>query len=230
MSKFFAIIFFVAAVAECFASGADTLKHDTLMNTASLKVMFKGGFPVTLNSQGYVVEGVLAAETDLWTTGPLVSFAAGFKIKLNNDGKVYEGFTAVNFIAQACNGTFYELKANTPVAFNNAGMIIEGSPAQGLEYVCNDGTRIFSEPGTDVKFYPSGQIKRLTLAETTKLSINKDEKISFMGLRSVQFDMEGFVIQGTTAKKATFVTQNGTTVVKTQGEIVKFDSHGMLIE
>ena len=41
---------------------------------------------------------------------------------------------------------------------------------------------------------------------------------------------EGYVSQGVTAKKTTFVDRNGNTVTKQQGDVVRFDSNGLLIE
>ena len=223
-------IFLLGFSISCSGSETDSLRHDTLMSTPGFRAMFKGGTSATMNSKGEVVEGVLAVDTDLWTTGPLVYFAAGYKIKINELGQVFAGVSAVNFIAQACNGAFYEFQGKSPIAFDSGGRVIEGFLSQGAEFVTRDGVRFFSMPGTDVRFFPNGDIMRVTLSDTEKLSINKFEKIAFMAHHPVVFGYDGYVTQGTTAKKSTFVDSNGNSVVKQQGATVRFDSNGLLIE
>lgn len=208
----------------------DTLSCDTVMSTPSSMVMFKGGTNVVLNRDGKVVEGVLAIDTDMWTTGPLVLFAGSTRIMINNDGRVYEGFPAVNFIAEATNGVFYEFKALAVTFFDDEGRVSVGSASHGIEYVCRDGTVLDSEPGAEIAFYPSGVLRKATLADAVKLSINSNEKISFMAHKPVYFNSDGYVTQGVSAKKATFLSTDGTTVLKHPGDILKFNSNGILIE
>lgn len=229
MVKLLAILFLTVSL-TCSASQIDTLRNDTLMSTPAFTACFKGGTVVKKNSMGEVVEGVLAVDTDLWTTGPLVFFASGFKIKINEWGKVYTGVSVANFIAQACNNNFYEFKGKTPIAFDPQGLVIEGFLAQSIEFVTIDGIHFWTMPGTDVRFYSSGKIMRVTLSDTEKLSINKNEKIAFMAHHQVTFNHEGYVSQGVTAKKATFVDRYGNTVTKQQGDVVRFDQDGLLIE
>ena len=50
-----------------------------------------------------------------------------------------------------------------------------------------------------------------------------------MAHRPIVFNRDGYVMQGISAKKATFVDQNGNTVIKHPGDIIKFNSDGMLI-
>ena len=206
------------------------LSCDTVMSTPLSMVMFKGGTNVVLNRDGKVVEGVLATDTDRWTTGPLVLFAGSTRVMLNNDGKVYEGFPAVNFIAEATNGVFYEFKAMAVTFFDNEGRVSVGAASHGIEYMCRDGAALYSEPGTEIAFYPSGVLRKATPAEAVKLSINRNEKIFFMAHKSVFFDRDGYVTQGVSAKKATFLSTDGTTVIKHPGDILKFSSNGILIE
>ena len=96
-------IFLLGFSLSCSGSEIDTLRCDTLMSTPGFRALFKGGTTAITNSKGEVIEGVLAVDTDLWTTGPLVFFAAGYRIKINELLKVYTCVSAVNFIAQTCN-------------------------------------------------------------------------------------------------------------------------------
>lgn len=229
MVKLLTILFLTISL-TCSASDIDTLRNDTLMSTPGFTAYFKGGTSVKTNSIGEVVEGVLAVDTDLWTTGPLVFFASGFKIKINELGRVYTGVSAMNFIALARNNIFYEFKGKTPIAFDSQGFVIEGFLAQSVEFVTIDGIHFRTEPGTDIRFYSSGEIMRVTLSDSDKLSINKNEKIAFMARRQITFSQEGYVLQGVTAKKSTFVDSNGNSITKQQGDVVRFDSNGLLIE
>lgn len=223
-------IILTITVLPCFAVASDTLRCDTIMNVYGVNLMFKGGTVIKTNSKNEVVEGVLANDIDLWTTGPLVYFAGGHHIKFNENGKVYFGFPAVNFIAQACNGVFYEFKALSRIDFNNKGLVTEGTVEHQFLYLCRDGSEVFSMNGGVVKFYPDGSIMQLSPSENVKLSINANVKILFMGHKFVIFNTDGYVSQGTLARKSTLTTQHGTTVTKLQGEMVTFDSNGMLIE
>lgn len=229
MKFWITVILLILTILPCSGIPGDTLSCDTVLNTPAIGVMFKGGTNVVLNHKGEVVEGVLAVDTDLWTTGPLVLFQGGTRIMINEAGKVYEGFPAVNFIGEASNGKFYEFKAMTVTFFDKQGRVSAGSAAQGIEYICKDGTVILSDPGAEIRFYSSGNIRQITPVETVKLSINTNEKISFMAHRPIVFDSDGYVMQGISAKKATFVDQNGNTVTKHPGDIIKFNSDGMLI-
>lgn len=229
MVKLLTILFLTLSL-TCSASESDTLRNDTLMSTPGFSAYFKGGTVVKKNSMGEVIEGVLAVDTDLWTTGPLVFFASGFKIKINERGYVYSGVSVANFIALACNNKFYEFKGKTPIAFDSQGLVVEGFLAQSVEFVTVDGIHFWTMPGTDIRFYSSGKVMHATLSATEKLSINQNEKIAFWAHRQITFSPEGYVSQGVTAKKTTFVDRNGNTVTKQQGDVVRFDSNGLLIE
>ena len=220
----FVFVFFISG--KAYGIWSDTLKKDSLMQTPSIKVMFKGGTPYKTDG-GFVVEGTLLFDTDLWTTGPLVMFSSAGSLTFNSVGRVTQGVLSVNVLAACMDNRYREFKRGTRVFFNDKGLVFRGTLHESIS-VTIDGQVVHSKEDSPIEFYANGGIKNIVPSENFKFTSKEGIKFIIAADSQIKFDSNGNFLEGYLAKKINFVIE-GQTIYMSLGQCVRFSDEGNLL-
>jgi len=207
-----------------FSSEGDTLRCDTLMHTTGIDIEFKAGTIVRYNSQGQVIRGTPAHDTDLWTTGPLVCFSPDADIKLNSKGRVTQGILAVNTLALCADNTFKEFQRGTRIFFWDDGLVYGGTLHDVIEIEIS-GQIVYTSDNSPIEFYPNGKIKLFTSDWNIKIETADGQRVIIAAGKQVKLNDKGSIVQGYLAKKLNYKRK-----IYPQGSMIKFDDNGNIIE
>lgn len=229
MGKFKIVLLIAFLSISCMTLGVnvDTLQRDSLLQTTGIKMLFKGGTSYKQNSNGLVIEGTPAFETDLWTTGPLVLFSPSGVLKFNSRGKVTQGVLAVNILAECLDGKYREFRRGSRIFFTDNGQVFRGTLNASIS-VTVDNQEVSSAENSPVEFYASGKIRFITPSENFKVTSSDGVRFIISANSPVKLSEKGTFLSGYLAKKVSFTVQ-GETVTMSLGQQIRFDEKGNIL-
>lgn len=209
------------------AYNVDTLKRDSLLQTTGIKVVFKAGSAYKTNDNGFVIEGVPAFDTELWSTGPLVLFSSNGFIRLNSSGKVTQGVLAANILAECPDNKYREFRRGSRIFFDRHGIVFRGSPFESITTTI-DNQIIHSAENSPIEFYQNGKIKFITPSTNIKITSYEGVKVVLSANSPIKLSENGSILSGYLAKKVNFSRQKEN-INLSFGQQIHFDENGSII-
>lgn len=217
----------LAVLLSASAAGQSTymLRNDSLMLSAGIEMVFKGGTICKTDKRGLVVEGTPAHDIDLWTTGPMIRFSSTGIVRFRANGRAYSGVLGSNTLIQCSDNVFREFARNNRIQFDDNGLLVRGMPVGSISFTVQD-QEFMSQPGKPIGFHSNGQLHIVHPQGTMRLLTAKGGRMVISPDSWIELSENGRFLRGQLQRRFVEHHDNGEVIVHQAGETIRLDEDG----